>query len=1007
MNPHVFSQNPSTPPTTSSSPSDNPPLSSVSAPEASEPSVSQSTTARPTPSRPQLSPLLSSSPGYRCISQRQVPQQEKNTPPSATEQFEYELTQSSASNTLGSSVSSTSSNPSITASHINNVNILNSTTSSPSKTSTAPKFKTKRSRRGDKPEIVSPPPQPEPPSLTDFLYQRGFLRGEGSDVTVRAFNRDFKLHKLILSRSSYFESLFSAYWTSSSSSSSSSNDNVEPPVHNLCMDHDENITERALELALSRLYGHEDLEEERANVFGLFAVANFLDLPDLVEFCVDEIITQIGYNTVAGVLRFFHRCHYGPASKQIVEACNNFLFSNGYEMSMEQWEDIPNEVVADVIGNDAFFVPNEWTRCLFLMDMINWKMETIIKKNVQIEKTNGTMPSTPPTNISPTSSLSGKTKFKSKSVHEPTYQQLLTKEDQEALLPLKLTLNHDIRYCHMTYSELESLDKARDVCNRRMISRHVLRDAVWLQTALRNKVVQSTDSNIELGLVEDVTNDKFVFDSDDEGYQDEQDGESESEMSYSQSPSDKVQHFDALKETKKTYSNNRSSSAVNPFTDFEEDEDEDIMYYPVPALDETLDTHLHRKNRKCAKATRYPPFRFSVKFDDVALLQNDRRMYSQTYWYAGSYWNVYIQKVAYRNRHQLGVYIHRGPMEPENVNNANTSTTNPFSNNFDSQTRLRLPAFQSNNNAPGTGGYPLQTQQQHATTQQEQNVQTYGSLYYNMISNTATGGEFGQMAVTDFRRRPLGSLNNTTSPEAARVDLNRNIYGAFRAPSPADHANTSRSDNGQTPMTLYNAVYSTPEVESLNNLVSGMEISINTPAAITINDNVEANSEGRPRQSQDISMIMAQQGGGVGDITEGELFEETFFDALRAPSNEEATAVNPLTEAANSIRISRRLPSEGSNDDTCHNQATPPQRVPDYLDHRKKLTAFFEIYTPSRKGHSTLTCFSSTPDQFNIMQSWGWKSASLYAKVEELRREEKKKNLGSDGLKFMVSIGLV
>lgn len=90
------------------------------------------------------------------------------------------------------------------------------------------------------------------------------------------------------------------------------------------------------------------------------------------------------------------------------------------------------------------------------------------------------------------------------------------------------------------------------------------------------------------------------------------------------------------------------------------------------------------------------------------------------------------------------------------------------------------------------------TQQQHATTQQEQNVQTYGSLYYNMISNTATGGEFGQMAVTDFRRRPLGSLNNTTSPEAARVDLNRNIYGAFRAPSPADHANTSRSDNGQT-----------------------------------------------------------------------------------------------------------------------------------------------------------------------------------------------------------------
>lgn len=55
----------------------------------------------------------------------------------------------------------------------------------------------------------------------------------------------------------------------------------------------------------------------------------------------------------------------------------------------------------------------------------------------------------------------------------------------------------------------------------------------------------------------------------------------------------------------------------------------------------------------------YPPYRFSVEFWDVDILKEKNRLHSQTVWYAGSLFNVYVQVVRKKGQPQLGIYLHR------------------------------------------------------------------------------------------------------------------------------------------------------------------------------------------------------------------------------------------------------------------------------------------------------------------------------------------------------------
>jgi len=59
--------------------------------------------------------------------------------------------------------------------------------------------------------------------------------------------------------------------------------------------------------------------------------------------------------------------------------------------------------------------------------------------------------------------------------------------------------------------------------------------------------------------------------------------------------------------------------------------------------------------------TTFPPCRFSAEFWDVNALQEKTRLHSQTIWYAGNLYNVYVQIAPKKagGPVQLGIYLHR------------------------------------------------------------------------------------------------------------------------------------------------------------------------------------------------------------------------------------------------------------------------------------------------------------------------------------------------------------
>jgi hypothetical protein len=72
---------------------------------------------------------------------------------------------------------------------------------------------------------------------------------------------------------------------------------------------------------------------------------------------------------------------------------------------------------------------------------------------------------------------------------------------------------------------------------------------------------------------------------------------------------------------------------------------------------------------------KFPPFRFSIEFKDLTKrLVGNNRYYSRTFYYGGSAWVVYLQKLTIDSVHKLGIYLQR--WEPLNDPNSMTGAGN-------------------------------------------------------------------------------------------------------------------------------------------------------------------------------------------------------------------------------------------------------------------------------------------------------------------------------------------
>jgi len=111
---------------------------------------------------------------------------------------------------------------------------------------------------------------------------------------------------------------------------------------------------------------------------------------------------------------------------------------------------------------------------------------------------------------------------------------------------------------------------------------------------------------------------------------------------------------------------------------------------------------------------------------------------------------------------------------------------------------------------------------------------------------------------------------------------------------------------------------------------------------------------------------------------------------------------------------SPRLPPSPSH---LHGSASPSPGSPPpsasitpqqpYRDPRAVILAYFTISCTSSTGTS-LSRFSSSPDQFSIGQSWGWKSSSLRTEEYEYAKTMKENDDNREvSLRATVLIGLV
>ncbi|ODQ63138.1 hypothetical protein NADFUDRAFT_48348 [Nadsonia fulvescens var. elongata DSM 6958] len=636
------------------------------------------------------------------------------------------------------------------------------------------------------PSLISPSNAPvfaEHSTISEYLYYRGYIEGVGSDVTVVAFGQRYALHKLILSRSSYFAALFSHAWQ---------NHEADKAVE-LQFNHDTNIRQDSFELVLQRLYGRDDIvqmvtdstPEDTAQYAqlinrGILATATFLDLPRLAESALDCLIRRLGKGTVASLLRFATESNYGAASKLIIRACRAFLFTDGFKMAPAEWEGIPNKVVAEVVTANEFYVPDEWLRCEFLISIYRYRQthetaetpETYSSGSREFQDVKSSRGSL---NLSTESdSVSAITELFSSSA-------ALAERGQPASSrkSLRAALNHGIHYCHLTFPQLQELRKLRDIDDNPLIDTTVLTEALWLHMHLRHRVTSDKPRGpLEIPLLKQ----------------------------YPIPKPDPNEPGGVL----------RTIQGIND----DDGEYEDGCEEDGPGS--------ARDSRDDFSWTEIPPFRFSVKFENIVTMAENTRLYSRQVWYGGSFWRVYVQKCRHRKRYQLGVYLHRGDLDG----------------------------------------------------------MTPGSLARER------GGD------------EMGPPHDTAHP----------------------------NDDS----------FMTDEY----------------------NDEEEGDST-------------------LGRVSDG-------------PSGWGKSSTN--TSFGVSLGSTGSMSSTGSTGSTGMGHAN----LYEYIDPRPVVSTYFEIYTPSKRGKSSLTCFSSAPDTFKRAQSWGWKSSSLYALAEECERHGE---TGASGLQFTVVVG--
>ena len=330
-------------------------------------------------------------------------------------------------------------------------------------------------------------------TLTGHLFHHGFEEGRHSDITVHAFEQSYRLHRLLLDRVPYFSTAFSGSWAESTARE------MRIP----CEDLDPNITKNAFELALKRIYGTLLVVQEEEESIGLFATACWLDMPELVDSCVDSILRRMDPSNLHSLIKLVTNNYYGKAGDRILASAKAMLCKEGWEMPYEYWDDIPAEIIREIVGGDPFFCPGEWERWYLALKLLNRRIRSKATE-VGLVSTSGRYLHPKPNSLrffavrfDAPYRISGNNRYVSEK--DMAWVTLYTSPE---IAPILVLLDEGIHYVHLRFEQLQQIRVKRDILGVPVVPEKVISDALWMSMELRQKVFNAQDTDETLGLSE-------------------------------------------------------------------------------------------------------------------------------------------------------------------------------------------------------------------------------------------------------------------------------------------------------------------------------------------------------------------------------------------------------------------------------------------------------------------------------------------------------------------------
>ncbi|KAK8571988.1 hypothetical protein V6N12_028052 [Hibiscus sabdariffa] len=186
-------------------------------------------------------------------------------------------------------------------------------------------------------------------SLCEHIQMEGFNGGSFSDIVVNAMGSAYHLHRLILSRSSYFRNMLHGPWKEANS-----------PAVTLNID-DSNVNGEAIAVALAYLYGHHPKLNDN-NAFRVLAAASFLDLQDLCAICTDFIISELWTSNFLAYQVFAESQDYGIHGERVKNACWGYLCQSGAMELKEVLPKLSSQTLHALLTSDELWVPSEEKR---------------------------------------------------------------------------------------------------------------------------------------------------------------------------------------------------------------------------------------------------------------------------------------------------------------------------------------------------------------------------------------------------------------------------------------------------------------------------------------------------------------------------------------------------------------------------------------------------------------------------------------------------------------------